>query len=91
MIRIRRKDIIFSVFNRTYAVGSPRLSSAFLSLFIFALKILGMSSVCFLGCLLTTQMCGAVFYVVCNMQWGQGQSQLSSDMRYKDDDNLKEK
>lgn len=61
VIIIRRKDINFSVFNRTYTVGSPHLSSVFLSLFIFALKILGMSSVCFFGCLLTTQMCGAVF------------------------------
>lgn len=84
VIRIRRNDIIFSVFNRTYTVGSPHLSSAFLSLFIFALKIPGMSSVCFLGCLLTTQKFRSVFHVVRNMQWGPGQSQLSSDMSYKD-------
>lgn len=57
VIIIKRKDIIFSVFDRTYywrftalfscsytQAGSPRLSSVFLSLFIFALKILGMSS-----------------------------------------------
>ena len=40
--------------------GSPHLSSVSLSLFILALKILGMSSLCFSGCLLTTQMCRVV-------------------------------
>lgn len=65
---IRRKHILFLRFtalscSRTQA-GSPQLSSVFLTLFIFVLKILGMSSLgFFFGGLLTTQMCREAFKV----------------------------